>query len=160
MKTLIIVVLSVVVLLALVFVWGATLPTTKSVSKTIQINAPVEIVWETMSDWKGQEKWRSDVKSVEILDERSFKEIPTNGPAVEFEIVRLETNKIIELKMSGPFKGHYLAEFSDNNGATTINISETIIQESIIGRILSRLFFDLEEFVAAYFGQLKLEVER
>ncbi len=160
MKALLVVVSSIVVLLALFFVWGATLPTTKSLSKTVQINAPVEIVWKTMSDWEGQVKWRREVKSVEILDEKTFKEFPTNGPAVEFEIVRLETNKIIELEMSGPFTGDYLAEFSKNDGITTIHISETIIQDSIIGKILSKLFFDLDKFVATYFHQLKMQVER
>jgi hypothetical protein len=160
MRILIIVVVSTFVFAALVFVWGATLPTTKSLSKTIQIDAPVDIVWETMSDWEGQVEWRSEVKSVEMVDEKTFKEFPFNGPAVEFEIVRLETNYIIELKMSGPFKGDYLAVFSEDNGITTIHISETIIQESTIGRILAKLFFDLDEFVAAYFDQLQLQVER
>ena len=160
MKTFLFIVLSVFFLLGLVFVWGSTLPTTKSLKKTVQINAPVEMVWEMMSDWKGQIKWRSEVDSVEILGEKTFKEFPANGPAVEFEIIRLEKNSVIELKMSGPFKGDYLAEFSENNETTTIHISETIIQESVVGRILSTLFFDLDEFVAVYFEQLKLQVEK
>ena len=88
MRILIIVTLSVVALVVLVLAWGATLPTTKSLSKAVQVDTPVDIVWKTMSDWEGQVKWWSEVKSVEIVDEKTFKEFPSNGPAVEFEIGR------------------------------------------------------------------------
>jgi hypothetical protein len=57
-------------------------------------------------------------------------------------------------------KGNYLAEFSENNGITIIQVSETVIQESVIGRIFSKLFFDLDEFVTLYFEQLKAQVEK
>ena len=160
MKILFVIMIIVFVFLGLLAVWGATLPTAESLSRTIQIDAPVEKVWGTMSDWEEQVAWRNDVKSVEIIDGKKFKEFPTNGPAVEFEIVRLEANKIIELKMSGVLEGNYLAEFSENNGITTIQVSETMIQESVIGRIFSKLFFDLDEFVTLYFEQLKAQVEK
>ena len=72
MKILFVIMIIVFVFLGLLAVWGATLPTTEILSRTIQIDAPVEKVWGTMSDWEGQVTWRNDVKSVEILDEKKF----------------------------------------------------------------------------------------
>ncbi|MFC4699006.1 SRPBCC family protein [Glaciecola siphonariae] len=145
----------VIFLVVVIFIWGNTLPTTHQVSTSKAIAVPVSKVWETMSDWEGQVQWRKDVKSVEIVSANKFIETPSSGPAVEFEVVRLERNSIIELKMSGPFEGEYLAEFSETDGITTIQISETIVQESHVGRIVSALFFDLNDFVDRYFEQLE-----
>ncbi len=159
MKTFLILFVSIGVLIALLLSWGMTLPTTTTLNKVKTIHAPVSKVWHAMSDWEGQVNWRNDIKSVEIISSSRFIEVPVRGPAVEFEIIRLDKYRLIELQMSGPFEGTYQAELVENNGVTSVTISETIVQKGVLGRIFAKLFFDLNEFVDNYFIQLKAHLE-
>ena len=61
--------------------------------------------------------------------------------------------------MSGAFQGVYRAELSFSNGITTVQAYEKVTQHSVIGKIFSTLFFDLEAFANHYLEQLGNHVE-
>ena len=144
---------------AIVFVWGKTIPAKQEVIVNEKINAPIDRVWGIMTDWKNQGEWRSEVNKIVIVSPTTFIEQPISGPAITFEVVKLEQPKRIELLMTGSIQGQYIADLEFSDGVTTVTAREIVINDSIVGRVMSTLFFDLEQFAESYLQQVKTEVE-
>lgn len=89
----------------------------------------------------------------------TFIEYPKKGPEIQFKVIAQAAPRLLELEMSGAFQGIYRVELSFSNGVTTIQAYEKVIQNSVIGKIVSRIFFDLEVFANGYLEQLSNHVE-
>ena len=136
------------------WVWGRAMPSTHTVTAKREIKAPIENVWQKMTDWQAQANWRKSVDRVDVLSSDTFVEYPKKGAAIKFAVVQQDAPRFIELAMSGP------AELSFADGVTTIQVYEAITQHSVIGKILSRLFFDLDAFTNDYLQQLDDDIDK
>ena len=142
-----------------VFLWGRTIPSQHEVMVEEKINAPIDTVWNIMTDWKNQTLWRSEVGKIDIISPTKFIEHPKQGPAITFEVLKLQRPHSFELSMSGSIQGSYIATLSFSEGMTTVIAKETVINNSVINRLVSKLFFDLEKFAKTYLLQLKTQSE-
>lgn len=142
-----------------ILLWGTTIPVKHVVTVEERINAPIDRVWSIMTDWENQESWRSEVNKVVVISPTKFIEYAKNGPAITFEVVESQKPYYFELVMTGSVRGSYIATLSFLEGVTTVTAKETIFNDSVIGRVISRLFFDLEEFAKNYLLQLKTHAE-
>lgn len=154
------------VVLAILFVsflsllaWGLSLPKTHEVTVKREIKAPIKDVWQVLTNWERQTDWRAEVDRIDILNPDTFIEYPKKGPEIQFKVITQEVPRLLELEMSGAFQGIYRAELFFSNGVTTIVANEVVTHNSVIGKIFSKLFFDLEAFANGYLEQLGNHVE-
>ncbi|MGB0894579.1 MAG: SRPBCC family protein [Parashewanella sp.] len=142
-----------------VFIWGMLIPVKHQVTVKEQIHVPIEDVWQIITDWENQANWRSEVSRIELVSSSKFIEYPKHGPAITFDVIKAQKPHSIVLKMSGSIKGDYVATLSFSEGITTVTATETVLNHSIIGRVISKVFFDLDKFAKSYLLQLKTKAE-
>ncbi|WP_133407070.1 SRPBCC family protein [Parashewanella tropica] len=159
MKALLIIIGIILVVFLAGWLWGSTLPATHKVTVNQKINAPINQVWEAMTDWKKQPRWRAELKSVDVISETKFIELPSYGPEIIFDVLDLKKPNRFELQMSGSIEGRYITKLSFENGVTNVTATEIVIQKSPIKRVITYLFFDLNAFAQEYMQQLKIYVE-
>ncbi len=138
-----------------IFIWGYSLSAIYEVTVKETINAPIDKVWDIMTDWEHQTEWRKEISKVDMKEGSKFIEYPRKGPPIEFEVIYLDKPKNFELSMAGAVEGNYTARLSFHNGRTSIIAKEKVINSSIFSRIISSIFFDLEKFAKSYLSQLK-----
>ena len=144
----------------LIYIVGSLMPATKEVTVEVQMTAPASRVWATMTAWADQPKWRKGIERVEVLGSDQFVEHPKRGSPINFHVLSSETPRRLELKMSGPVVGSYVAELFEENGVTTVRAIERVTIENPFVRVISKLFFDLEDFAKEYLAELKFHVEK
>jgi len=71
MKWVLVILGSLAGLVALVAIIGSLLPRGHTATQTIRLKQKPEAVWAVISDYAGQAAWRTDLKSVERLPDRS-----------------------------------------------------------------------------------------
>lgn len=144
----------------LMYIVGSWMPATKEVTAEVQLIAPASHVWATMTAWADQPKWRKGIQRVEVLDSDQFVEYPKRGSPIHFHVLSSAPPRRLELKMSGPVAGNYVAELFEENGITTVLVTECVTVEGPFVRVISKLFFDPENFVKEYLAELKFHVEK
>ncbi len=160
MKYLLIAIISISVIVVSLYLWGKSLPVTQVVTVKEKINAPIEVVWNIMTDWEKQPEWREEIIDVKITNKNKFTEFPKKGPAINFEVLKIQKPHTIELQMSGSVSGSYIAELIFSDGITTVIATEKVSNNSVFGRLISNIFFNLKDFAKLYLSQLKHRAER
>ena len=145
-------------LIVCIWIYGANLPENKKVTVSKEIKAPADEIWAVMTDWAAQPEWRDDVKSVKVIDRQTFIEYPKRGPEIHFKVARLEPSRFLELTLTGPFNGTYQVTLSEKDGITRVKEEYSLHYLSPFGRILSKVFFDIEEFAEDYLSKLEQRV--
>ncbi|MBC6474125.1 MAG: SRPBCC family protein [Hormoscilla sp. GM102CHS1] len=154
------IILSILIFVAIVYLWGRTLSAHQDLRVEIKINAPIERVWEVMTNWSEQPEWRNDLNRVEIVYNTHFIEYPKKGGAIHFTILNRVRPTNLELRLSGPVQGTYTVVLSENSTGTMIEESYALTYPSVMARILAKLFFNLEAFTHQYIDNLAKEVEK
>ncbi|RLV57838.1 SRPBCC family protein [Parashewanella curva] len=144
----------------IIWLWGSTLSSTHKVEVQQTIRAPINRVWEVMTDWQNQPIWRKELKSVEVISPSEFIESAKHGSKIKFTVVKSVSPQNFELEMSGFVQGEYIATLSDIDGITKVSATEIVTQTSSFKRVLSYMFFDLNAFANEYLLQLKKYVEQ
>ena len=153
-----ILILAIVLLLPLII--GLLLPSERKFIKTAQLSSSPEEIWAVITDVKGQEDWRSDVKSIQMLESEKgaeqWTEIPRSGSPITFRVKTYEPPyrydiEIIEHSFSGYWEGRLKA----GNGSTAVEFKEVAIIKNPYFRVLSYLFFDLNKTMDLYISNLK-----
>ena len=86
-------VLAGLIVLAIVGVFGigALLPEEQTVTRSVVITKPPEVVWQTITDYAAAPTWRPQVRSVERLADQNgraaWRVTDNNGDAVTMEVV-------------------------------------------------------------------------
>jgi hypothetical protein len=157
MKTVIIVLL---VLVILPVVIGLFLPTVRTFVKTSQFKSSPQEIWNVITDIKGQEEWRNDVKSIEMINAKKGKEkwteIPKKGRPITFQVKTYEPPKRfdIEIVESG-FSGYWKGRINEKSGVTEIEFKEAVVISNPCFKTLSYLFLDLNNTMDLYLSNLK-----
>jgi hypothetical protein len=158
MKTLLIAIGAILLLLVCIWVYGSGLPKNQKVAVSKEIKAPADEIWAVMTDWAAQPEWRDDVKSVKVIDKQTFIEYPKRGPEIQFKVARLEPSRFLELTLTGSFSGTYQVTLTEKDGITHVEEVYLLHYPSPFGRILSKFFFDIEEFAEDYLSKLEQRV--
>lgn len=140
---------------------GLSLPRDRIVSRTVFIKAPIEKVWNTVTDVSGQIFWRSDLKRVEIKASEAgqdvWVEVPNTGKPITLKALKTRHQALfqVEILPNAYFKGYWEGEFIKNQSGTTLRIKETSRVDNPLFRPLVSLFFDPDKMVDRYQGDLK-----
>lgn len=138
---------------------GKSLPEESEVVVEIKINAKPDRVWSVMTSWEKQPLWRSGIERVKVIDSSRFVEIPRNGGPIEFHVLTADEPTLLRMEFRGSVSGTYMAELIEADGATVFRSSESVSITNPFFRVLSKLFFDLNEFAENYQSELKSYVE-
>ena len=84
-KKLAVAVLSILAIVAIVFVIGLFLPKQREFVKTATFKSSPEKVFQIVTDLKNQKSWRSDIKEINIIEENSWTEVPKKGTPLTFK---------------------------------------------------------------------------
>src|SRR5688500_6326445 len=89
MKWIIIIVVVIVALVAIFYLIGYFMPVKHTSIHTVVLKDSPENIWKVLTDYKGYEQWRRDIKNVVVTDSRHWTEKSGNGTIqYEAEIVR------------------------------------------------------------------------
>ncbi len=151
--------------IAVLFAVGLLLPIERSAKRKTVIKANPEKVFATVTNLSDQ-KWRSRIGEIEIVDSTPTREVwiekPQKGPKIKFRTkVKDSPNRFeIEIIDNPQFGGYWVGTFhSTSNGETEIEFSEHVVVHGILPKLLSYVFFNIEESVDTYIADLKRRVE-
>ena len=154
----VIIVLLVIVILPLVI--GSFLATERTFVKTAQFKNSPQDIWNVIRDIKGQEEWRDDVESIEMINVKKGKEkwteIPKKGRPISFQVKTYDPPNrfdiaIVESGLSGYWEG----KINEKNGLTDIEFKEVVVISNPYFKTLSYLFLDLNKTMDLYLANLK-----
>ena len=157
MKIVIIVLLVIVIL---PFVIGSFLATERTFVKTAQFKSSPQDIWNVITDIKGQEEWRDDVESIEMINVKKGKEkwteIPKKGRPISFQVKTYDPPNRFDIAIvESGFSGYWEGKINEKNGLTDIEFKEVVVISNPYFKTLSYLFLDLNKTMDLYLANLK-----
>lgn len=123
-----------------------------SVVKTV-FPAPIERVWNIITSNENY-TWRSDISKIEIIKPgNAFIEYTKNGYATTFTITAFEPCNRYEFDMENDnMKGHWIGLFSDKNGQTAAEFTESITAKKLFMKPFAGIYLKKQQ--AGYMNDL------
>lgn len=93
---------------------------------TVTFQCDVQRVWDIVTSLENYE-WRSDLREIEVLNERQFVEYTKDGYATTFTITATDPYKRWEFDMENSnMKGHWIGVFTQKGDLTEIDFAENV----------------------------------
>lgn len=143
----------------LIYLMGLSIPSQQIATVEINIHAPVDRVWQIITSWEEQPKWRTTVSKVKVNSPQSFVEYPTHGDPITFHVISAVPSQKLELKMSGAVLGGYVAKLTTKADVTVFSANEFVTIENPFLRTVNKVFFNLDSFAQQYAQELKQYAE-
>lgn len=117
----------------------------------------VQKVWNVVTSLKNYQ-WRSDLNSVEVLEEKKFVEYAKNGYPTTFTVTCEIPYERWEFDMENSnMKGHWIGIFKEENGMTEIDFTEDVQVKKIIMKPFVKRFLKKQQKL--YVSDLKRVLE-
>ena len=159
-KWLLIVLGVVAVLVAVVWLIGASLPKEHVASRKVQLAQSPEAIWAAITDLDGFTAWRKDVKAIKRLPDENGKpgwvetmdmgEIPLR--VEEMTPPRRLVTRIADPNL--PFGGTWTFEIESAEGGATLRITENGEVRPALFRFMSKYVFGQTATIEAYLKNL------
>jgi uncharacterized protein YndB with AHSA1/START domain len=149
---------TVVVIGAVVLLWGASLPRTTTAERITEIPAPVPEVYRLVTDIKGQAAWRSDIGRIEASrSEKEWAEHARDGSTLSFRVLRQEPNRLFVIAYSSPrgFEGRWTGSFEPTPQGTRVRFIETVTIPNPVMRAVARVAAPAGSHFDLYLSDLK-----
>ncbi|ALK88408.1 SRPBCC family protein [Limnohabitans sp. 63ED37-2] len=146
-----------------VYLYGHTLAPVRSGTATNACTAPAHVLLATILDVESQPRWRTSIASIQRTGEASsWVEKKSQREEITFKLLDTSQDFVSMSFVSNQgYYGKWRAEFKEHNATgTMITATEEVTVQSPLGRVLSQLFFNPEEFAASYLKELCFEAER
>ena len=102
-------------------------------------------VWETVTSLENY-TWRSDLREIEILNERQFVEYTKEGYATTFTITDTKPCERWEFDMENSnISGHWTGIFTEKGEQTEIEFTENVMAKKLIMRPFLRPFLKKQQ---------------
>ena len=155
------IVLLIIAVLPLVI--GLFLPNERIFIKTATFKSSPQQIWDVITDIKGQEQWRSDIKAIEILTSKKgaekWTEIPKKGRPITFQVKTYQPPNRFDIEIvESSFSGYWEGRIEESNGGSKIEFREILIIKNPYFKTLSYLFFDLNKTMDLYLSNLKTKL--
>ena len=137
-------------LVALVCVVGALLPRHHTATRSARFNAKPEAVWAVISDPEHFKDWRTELKDVHVIDDKSWREVDSHGQAITFEAVeRIPPRRIVTriADKTLPFGGTWTQEIAPDGEGSRLTVTED-------GEIYNVVFRFVARFILGYTGSI------
>ncbi|MCZ8023599.1 MAG: hypothetical protein O9294_17680 [Cytophagales bacterium] len=149
---------SIIAIIAIVFIAGLFTPKERTFAKTALLNSDVSDVFYLVTDFKNQTNWRNDVKEVIVIDNITWTEVPKKGTPITFKVKQKVANEIFEIEIIEPknFNGYWVGTFKQTKpNETAIEFKEVVTISNPFFRTISYLFVDLDKTMDLYLQNLK-----
>jgi len=147
----------------LITIIGISLPNPRISATAFQVSAPIDAVWDRVTDHKNQVKWRKGLKEVSINadDPNQWTEIPIEGPSITFRTTKSIKHSIYRINIipiSG-FQGYSTIEFHEEGTNTQLIFFEVADITNPFRRILAYLFYNPKSSMKTYQKELQISLE-
>lgn len=159
--------LAFVALAVLIAVVGLLLPRRKESSRTVEMQAVPEEVWNIVTDHQHHARWRTDLKDLELIEQTPKGEVwmehPKSGSSTTFKtrkrkpFVRYEAETV----NAGAFRSSWVGVLEElDNGNTRVTVTEYAEIGNPFMRVLAHLYFDQGTRIDRYLKDLNIELTR
>jgi len=150
MRYLLIVLVVLLAIPVIAYVGGLFISETHTATVTRQIDRPAEIVWRSLTEVQGYDRWRTGVERIEVLSDSTqplrWREVYSNQEPITFE----ETARVDSTRWTVriadddlPFGGSWTYELERTARGTQFTITEN-------GEVYNPLFRFISKFVMGY----------
>jgi len=163
MKTALVIGLSIigalVLVVAVIALIGSQLPKAHTASRSIVLRQTPQNVYAVIRDFKSAPAWRSDLKSIEVIETlgQKLRFIEHGSDDVTYELAEDLPNQRLVTRIMNvdlPYSGRWTYELADENGGTRLKITEDGEVSNVIFRFLSRYVFGHTSTMDAYLTAL------
>jgi len=121
------------------------------------LNAPPQKIWAVITDLHAW-SWRSDLASIEILDEKRFVETDTSGYKTTFTITGFVPCTRYEFTMDNPnMQGRWTGVLEPDGAGTRAVFTEDVTPKKWYMKPFAKMYLKKQQ--ATYFADLKKAVE-
>lgn len=143
---------------ASLYFYGISLPEERFLTKMYHFKSKRENVWNAVRNLEKQTMWRTDLKEVNILsiNPEIWREKTSSGSEMVFTTVELQEKSLWKMKIIEPtyLEGNWVGNFQDLEEGCEIKFRESVRVKNPFYRILSFLFFDMEQTMNLYIQNL------
>lgn len=159
MRYVILALATIAVLGIVLFLIGAMLPATREGRAEIGIAAPPARILAVIRDYQAQPDWRDGIAKV-LPKGAGWVEITKLGDEIAFTPETMSEQEILlRFTATTGFSGTWQAKLVEEGGETRIMVVETVTIPTPLGRIISLLVFNPEDFATTYLAALKARAE-
>ena len=153
-------ILLILAIIAFVFIAGLLLPKQREFVKQAELNSSPEIVFQVVTNFANQASWRDDVQEINVIDGKTWTEVPKKGTPITFRIKRKVENQLFEMEIIEPksFNGYWIGTFEETENGTKVIFKEVVIIENPFFRVFSSIFVDLDKTMDLYMYNLKTKL--
>ena len=114
-------------------------------SAEVEVNAPIELVWNLWSDLEQMPRWMKWIDSVEVLEDKpEFSRWKLASSGLEFtwlsRILKLVPHQIIQCESVDGLPNRAAVRFYDRYGSSIVKLTIAYAIPGILGQIMDNLF--------------------
>ena len=143
-----------------VYTLGYTLAPVRSGTSSMACDASAKDLLATMLDVESQPTWRKGLASVQRTNKASgWVEKTHQGEEINFSLIDANDRSVsMSFVSDRGYSGKWSAELVQQSSTrTNITVKEEVTVESPIGRVISRMLFNPEDFASTYLTELCIE---
>lgn len=144
-----------------VIIIGLLLPVKHIASASKIYNATPEKIWVLIITIAEYPSWRRELKGVEILDKKSWKEIDNYGKTITYKIIESKRNEKLITRIVTqdlPFGGSWTFQLKALPAGTQLKITENGEVYNPFFRFISRFFMGHDYTIKRYLHHLRKRV--
>lgn len=148
-------------LIGIIYLIGLFLPSKKTFVKTATFKSEPETIFQVVTNVEEQASWRSDVREIIVIDQKTWTEVPKKGSPITFRIKQKVPNSLFEIEIIEPknFNGSWIGTFEQTPTGTKVVFKEEITIDNPFFRVFSLIFVDLNASMDLYLENLKNKLE-
>lgn len=127
----------------------------------VTFHSALEDIWNIVTN-NQDVSWRSDLTSLETIDEKTFIEHGKNDFQVKFAITKMEPYETYEFDMECVnFKGHWIGKFRKiDDSKTELEFTEILYMKNKMMEVLSHVFMNLKGMQKQYMRDLEKALKK
>lgn len=154
--------ISVALVIAAFVAVGLMIPAERSFTNEIEIGAPIEKVWQVVTDKSKYTEWQTNIARVEVTDDENWVEYPKNAPEpLRFTLAKDErpVSMAFDYKMGESFEGKWVGDMTKTPTGVRLKTVDSYAAKGWLTKILIYMFFDYDLYVFRL-RQVRKRVER
>ncbi len=151
-------------ILALIALYGLTLPKGHQIARTIAIKQPIEIVWQTITDFPNVPSWNGNVAKMEKLPDQNGHEVWRESYKNGYGLTLATTEATPPTRLvrtiadvGGPFTGRWEFVLTAVEGGCRVTITEFGDVGNPYFRVMAKWFMKPEAHLELYLAALAVK---